>query len=99
MSLQALQRDRAKSANGLLGRLKVGVVTGDVRRMHLLPENAGALFQLASQFNLLEMTGPEVTPENGVTIYLPRQPHSKPGVRIAAAAATIFRNSVGANPV
>jgi hypothetical protein len=46
------------------------VVTGDVWRMHLLPENAGALFQLASQFNLLEMTGPEVTPENGVvTIY------------------------------
>jgi hypothetical protein len=44
-------------------------VTGDVRRMHLLPESAGALFQLASQFNLLEMTGPEVTPENGVTIY------------------------------
>jgi hypothetical protein len=24
------------------------VVTGDVWRMHLLPENAGALFQLAS---------------------------------------------------
>jgi hypothetical protein len=46
------------------------VVTGDVWRMHLLPENAGALFQLASQFNLLEMTGPEVPRENGVvTIY------------------------------
>jgi hypothetical protein len=46
------------------------VVTGDVWRMHLLPENAGALFQLASQFNLLEMTGPEVTPENGVSAAL-----------------------------
>src|SRR5258706_7748746 len=68
VSLQAL-RERMKSAGGLPGRLKVGVVTGDVRHMHRLPENAGALFQVASQFNLLEMTGPEVTPENGVTIY------------------------------
>jgi hypothetical protein len=34
--------------------------------MHQFPENAGALIQVASQFNLLEMTGPEVTPENGV---------------------------------
>jgi hypothetical protein len=39
--------------------------------MHLLPEDAGALFQLASQFNLLETTGPEVTPKNGVAIYQP----------------------------
>jgi hypothetical protein len=44
-------------------------VTGDVRHMHKSPENAGALFQVASQFNMLEMTGPEVTPEHGVTIY------------------------------
>ena len=55
--LQAL-RERAKSAGGLPGRLKVRVVTGDVRQMHRLPENAGALFQVASQFNLLEMTRP-----------------------------------------
>jgi hypothetical protein len=29
----------------------------------------GALFQVASQFNALEMTGPSVTPEDGVTPY------------------------------
>ena len=52
--LQAL-RERVKSAGGLPGRLKVSVVTGDVRQMHQSPENAGALFQVASQFNLLEM--------------------------------------------
>ena len=55
MSLQAL-RERVKSARGLPGRFKVGIATGDVRQMHRLPENAGALFQVASQFNLLEMT-------------------------------------------
>ena len=29
----------------------------------------GALFQVASQFNLLEMVSPRVTPEDGVTRY------------------------------
>ena len=58
VSLQAL-RERVKSTGGLSGRLKVSVVTGDVRQMHQLPENAGALFQVASQFNLLEMVSPD----------------------------------------
>ena len=35
------------------------MVTGDVRQMHQSPENAGALFQVASQFNLLEMISPD----------------------------------------
>jgi hypothetical protein len=55
--LQAL-RERVKSAGGLPGRLKVSVVAGDVRQMHQSSENAGALFQVASQFNLLEMVSP-----------------------------------------
>jgi hypothetical protein len=80
-----------KSAGGLPGRLKVGIVIGDVRHMHRLPENAGALFQVASQFNLLEMTGPEVTPEDGVTRY--KDDHTQgPACAIAAGAATIYRN-------
>ena len=66
--LQSL-RERVASTGGLPGRLKVGVVTGDVRQMHRSPENAGALFQVASQFNLLEMVSPAVTPEQGVTRY------------------------------
>ena len=33
------------------------------------PEFAGALFQVASQFNLLEMVSPDVTPEHGVSGY------------------------------
>jgi hypothetical protein len=35
--------------------------------MHQSPTNAGAVFQVASQFNLLEMISPEITPEHGVT--------------------------------
>lgn len=56
VSLETL-RQRVKSLGGRSGRLKVALVTGDVREMHRRPENAGALFQVASQFNLLEMTG------------------------------------------
>jgi hypothetical protein len=66
--LQAL-RERAKSAGNLPGRVKTSVVIGDVRRMHRSLDNAGALFQVASQFNLLEMVSPDVTPEQGVTRY------------------------------
>jgi hypothetical protein len=90
VSLQTL-RERMKSAGGLPGRLKVSVMTGDVRHMHQSPENAGALFQVASQFNLLEMTGPEITPEHGVTIYQ-YDCTQGPACAIAAGAATIYRN-------
>src|SRR3984893_16863275 len=88
--LQAL-RERVKSDGGLPGRLKVSVVNGDVRQMHQSPENAGALFQVASQFNLLEMVSPTVTPEQGVTRYQ-YDGTQGPACAIAAGAATIYRN-------
>jgi hypothetical protein len=59
--------------------------------MHADPELAGALFQVASQFNLLEMTGPSVTPEDGVTGYASDHTQ-RPACAVAAGAATIYRN-------
>ncbi len=89
-SLQDL-RARSRSAGGVDGRLKASVVTGDVRQMHRSVENAGALFQVASQFNLLEMVSPDATPEHGVTRY--QNDHTQgPACAIAAGAATIYRN-------
>jgi len=89
VSLEAL-RERVHSG-GLPGKLKVRVVGGDVRRLHQAPEYAGALFQVASQFNLLEMVSPGVTPEDGVTRY--ESDHTQgPACAIAAGAATIYRN-------
>ena len=73
------------------GRLRVGNVSGDVRALHRDPANRGALFQVASQFNLLEMTGYSVTPEDGVTRYA-SDPTQGPACAIAAGAATIYRN-------
>ncbi len=59
--------------------------------MHSLPENAGALFQVASQFNMLEMVAPSVTPEEGVTRYQHDRTQG-PACAMAAGAATIYRN-------
>lgn len=90
VSLQTL-RDRVKSKGEPSGRLKASIVTGDVRQLHRLPEYEGALFQVASQFNALEMTHYEVTPEHGVTRY--ERDHTQgPACAIAAGAATIYRN-------
>lgn len=72
-------------------RLRVSIVQGDVRRMHQEPLYRGALFQVASQFNALEMTGPSVTPEDGVTRYQYDRTQG-PACAIAAGAATIYRN-------
>jgi hypothetical protein len=90
VSLQTL-RERAKSGRALPDQLKVSVVRSDVRQMHQAPDNAGALFQVASQFNLLEMVSPRVTPEDGVTRYQHDRTQG-PACAIAAGAATIYRN-------
>lgn len=84
-------RARASKASSREGRLTVRNVSGDVRKMHRLQEHAGALFQVASQFNLLEMVGPDVAPEDGVTRYAYDRTQG-PACAIAAGAATIFRN-------
>lgn len=90
VSLQAL-RERLKASGGLPGRLKASIVKGDVRELHRSPEYSGALFQVASQFNLLEMTSQRVTPEQGVTRYQDDGTQG-PACAIAAGAATIYRN-------
>lgn len=84
-------RERVRSGDRGRGRLQVSLVNGDVRAMHQDPANAGALFQVASQFNLLEMVSQDVTPEDGVTIYQ-GDPTQGPACAIAAGAATIYRN-------
>jgi hypothetical protein len=84
-------RERARSVGAPSGRLKASVVRGDVRQMHRAPEYAGALFQVASQFNALEMVAPNITPEDGVTRYQHDRTQG-PACAIAAGAATIYRN-------
>ncbi|KAB2874592.1 MAG: hypothetical protein F9K36_07435 [Burkholderiaceae bacterium] len=70
---------------------RVRCIVADARALHALAPNAGAMFQVASQFNLLEMTGPDVTPESGVTRYQNDRTQG-PACALAAGAATIYRN-------
>ena len=89
-SLGAL-RERVRDGNGPVGKLRVGALSGDVRSLHQKHEFEGALFQVASQFNMLEMVSERVTPEMGVARY-EGDPTQGPGCAIAAGAATIYRN-------
>lgn len=65
--------------------------SGDSRAMHADPALRDATFQVASQFNALEMVGPDITPEHGVTRYIQDRTQG-PACAIAAGAATIWRN-------
>lgn len=71
--------------------LVVRELVADVQQLHQDEGNADAVFQVASQFNLLEMTSPVVTPERGVGIY-EHDFTQGPACAIAAGAGTIFRN-------
>ncbi len=73
------------------GSLRVSEVVADVAALHSDPANEGAFFQVASQFNLLEMVSPSVRPESGVTQY-EGDCTQGPACAIACGAGTIFRN-------
>lgn len=93
LKLVSLAELRERMAEGVRspGRFTCSDIVGDVRALHRDPAYAGALFQVASQFNLLEMTGPTITPEHGVTGYA--NDHTQgPACAIAAGAATLYRN-------
>lgn len=83
-------RDRTRD---LLGArpIRMGEVVGDARQLHAKAAHARATFQVASQFNLLEMVSPNVTPEHGIAGY-EHDPTQGPACAIAAGAGTIYRN-------
>ena len=81
----------ARNADPPSGALRLSEVVCDVQRLHMNSDNAGAVFQVASQFNLLEMASPSVTPECGVGIYENDRTQG-PACAIACGAGTIFRN-------
>ena len=85
------RRALEQSTRSRRGVLNVREVVGDVRQLHLEESAAGSLFQVASQFNLLEMASPSATPEMGIGIY--ENDHTQgPACAIAAGAGTIYRN-------
>lgn len=84
-------RRRLAEVDGRKGKLTISELVGDAKAIHADASNAGAVFQVASQFNLLEMVSPSVTPEQGIGIY-ENDPTQGPACAIACGAGTIFRN-------
>ena len=84
-----------KELNQLLSefdnKINVSEVIGDTQILHSNPENQNAVFQVASQFNLLEMVNPTVTPERGIDRY-EYDFTQGPASAIACGAGTIYRN-------
>ncbi len=91
LEIPSLARLREQAASTeASGSTTVEEWVADARELHRDERAAGALFQVASQFNLLEMVGPEVPPERGVTGYV--DDHTQgPACAIAAAAGTVYR--------
>ena len=84
-------RQTAPSLEDYKDHIKVSEVVANVQLLHKDVANQGAFFQAASQFNLLEMVGPDVTPERGIGIY--ENDHTQgPACAIACGAGTIYRN-------
>jgi len=84
-------RERVRASGSTAGKLSVREVIADVQHLHVDESNTGALFQVASQFNLLEMVSENITPEQGVGIYEHDRTQG-PACAIAAGAGTIYRN-------
>lgn len=84
-------RERVQNVKAASGRMSVREVVANVQDLHSNRENAGALFQVASQFNLLEMVSSRVTPEEGVGRY-EQDGTQGPACAIACGAGTIYRN-------
>ncbi|MCA9194711.1 MAG: dual specificity protein phosphatase family protein [Planctomycetales bacterium] len=85
-------RERVRGLNPNRGNAnKVSELVGDAKALHADSKATGAFFQVASQFNLLEMVSPSVTPEQGITIY-ENDPTQGPACAVACAAGTVYRN-------
>jgi hypothetical protein len=84
-------RERVHPSVHEVGKISVREVVANVQYLHTEESNTDSLFQVASQFNLLEMVSPNVTPERGVGIY--ENDHTQgPACAVAAGAGTIYRN-------
>ena len=90
ISLEDLRR-RSSLGESNKGELLISEVVANVQKLHCDVDNQHALFQAASQFNLLEMVSPSVTPEQGIDKYQYDNTQG-PACAIACGAGTIYRN-------
>ena len=72
-------------------KVRVSELIADVQSLHQDPANSDAVFQVASQFNCLEMAAPDMIPEDGVGGYQNDWTQG-PACCICAGGGTIYRN-------
>ena len=88
-SLEELRNNR--DLDKYHSKIKISEVVGNAQQLHQDEKNDGAFFQVASQFNLLEMSNPYRTPEAGVGIY-EYDATQGPACAVACGAGTVYRN-------
>ncbi len=91
LEVSTVKELREKINNNHKGEIKVNEIFGNAGEIHKRPENENDLFQVASQFNLLEMMSPDATPEKGITIYQYDKTQG-PSCAMACPAGTLYRN-------
>ena len=91
LEVATLEQLKSKTSFRESKRITVREEIGNVQHLHMDATNRNALFQAASQFNLLEMVSPRITPERGVDIYESDFTQG-PACAIACGAGTIYRN-------
>lgn len=77
--------------NNYNSEIKFSEIVSDITELHNNPENEYAVFQVASQFNCLEMASPEYTPEMGIDIY-DEDNTQGPKCAICCGSGTLYRN-------
>jgi hypothetical protein len=89
-SLEELRKE-CLSFGSYSDKIQIAELVGDIQTIHQAKEYNGAVIQVASQFNLLEMVHPGITPENGITRYNLDKTQG-PACAIACGAGTLYRN-------
>lgn len=85
-------RERTQALKAQLpGPLVVRNIVNDAYELHARQDARQSVIQVASQFNLLEMVGPQVSPEDGVAGY-EHDLTQGPACARAAGVGTIYRN-------
>ena len=79
--------------NKARGKVTFNNIVCNITKIILDPANENATFQIASQFNCLEMINPNVTPADGIVIY--ENDHTQgPIATLCAPAALAYRNYI-----
>lgn len=71
--------------------LKYYTMTSPAHMVHMTPSYSGSIFQVASQFNALEMADPDITPQVGITNYWNDKTQG-PVCAMVCPFGTLYRN-------